>query len=71
MATKQDAGTVMLGLGLELFMLGIAAGVASISDEVGNIMVVFMVGLLLLWLMYHVAITNAIPNLFKMVQGGQ
>jgi sorbitol-specific phosphotransferase system component IIC len=66
-----DAGDVVLGLGLEFVMLGIATGVASISDEVGGIMVVFMVGLLLLWLMYHVAITNAIPNLFKIAQGGK
>lgn len=70
MAT-QDAGNVILGIGLEFFMLGLATGVASISDDVGNIMVVFMVGLLILWLMYHVAITNAIPNLFKIAQGGK
>jgi len=59
----------MLGLGLEGLMLGLATGLASISPEVGNIMVTFVVGLLILWLMYHVAITNAIPNLFAIAQG--
>lgn len=64
-----NAGDVILGIGAEFLLLGIATGVASINDDVGNIMVVFMIGLLLLWLMYHVAITNAIPNLFKLAQG--
>lgn len=64
-----NAGDVMLGLGLELFMLGVATGVASISPEVGNIMVTFVVGLLIIWLMYHVAFTNSIPNLFAIAQG--
>lgn len=62
-----DTSTAMLGVGLELAMLGVAAGVANISEEVGNIMVVFMVGLLLLFLMHHYAFTKAIPNLFAML----
>lgn len=59
-----------LGLGVELLMLGLATGVASISDEVGTMMVVFMVGLLLLWLMYHTSVTNAIPNLLSLANKG-
>ncbi len=52
-----------LGLGAELLILGLATGVAGISDETGSIMLTFMIGLLLLWLIYHVKITNAIPTL--------
>jgi di/tricarboxylate transporter len=61
------ASTSILGLGLELAMLGVATGVASISDDVGNIMLVFMIGLFLLFMMHHTAFTSAIPNLFAML----
>lgn len=66
---NQSAGDILLTVGAEMFMVGLAAGLASINDEIGNIMVVFMVGLLIIWLMYHVAFTNAIPNLFKLGAG--
>jgi hypothetical protein len=59
--------TSILGVGLELAMLGVATGVASISDDVGNIMVVFMVGLFLMFMIHHSAFTKAIPNLFSML----
>lgn len=62
-----SASTPILALGLELAMLGVATGVASISDDVGNIMVTFMAGLLILFLIHHTAFTKAIPNLFAMV----
>jgi hypothetical protein len=62
-----NASTPILAVGLELAMLGVAAGVASIGDEVGNIMLTFMVGLLILFLIHHTAFTKAIPNLFAMV----
>jgi hypothetical protein len=61
-------GDVFLGLGVELLMVGIATGVASISDDVGTIMVVFMAGLFLIWLMNHVAFTNTIPGIFNYLQ---
>lgn len=51
-----------LGLGAELVILALAAGVAGISDDVGTIMVTFMIGLMMLWLIYHTQITNAIPT---------
>ena len=66
---KSSTGNVILGIGLELFMLGVATGVASINDEVGSIVLVFMIGLLILWLMYHVAVTNALPNLMAQALG--
>jgi hypothetical protein len=62
-----SASTPILAVGLELAMLGVAAGVASISEEVGNIMLTFMVGLPILFLIHHTAFTKAIPNLFAMV----
>lgn len=71
-SSKKKAATpanTFLGLGLELAMLGIATGVASVSDEVGSIMVVFMAGLVLLWLMYHTAVTSAVPKLFDNLRG--
>lgn len=57
-----------LGLGGEFLMLGIATGVASISDETGTMMMVFVLGFLLMWVMYHTKVTNAIPNILS--QGG-
>ena len=65
-----DASSAILGIGAELLMLGIATGIASINDDVGTIMLIFMIGLLLLWLMHHYAITNAIPNIFKLANKG-
>lgn len=61
MATPSSADS-FLGLGAELLILGLATGVAGLSDDVGMIMVTFMIGLLLLWLIYHTRITNAIPT---------
>jgi hypothetical protein len=66
-APDSRASAAILGLGLELAMLGIATGIASTNDEVGNIMLVFMVGLFLLFMMHHTAFTKAIPNLFSML----
>jgi hypothetical protein len=68
MATDTDPGDIMLGLGVEFLMLGLATGVASISDDIGSMMVVFMAGLMLVWLMYHTTTTNALPNLMKYLQ---
>lgn len=64
MAKQYDVATTVLAVGAELLMLGIAAGVANTSDEVGTIIVVFMVGLLLIFIMTHTALTKAIPNIF-------
>jgi hypothetical protein len=64
---KPSAVTAILGIGLEMGMLGIATLVAASSDDVGGIIIVFMAGLLLLFLFHHTAITNAIPNLFAML----
>ena len=63
-----SADNAFLGLGMELLMLGIATGVASISDDVGSIMVAFMAGLFLLWLMHHTKVTGAIPGIFQYLQ---
>lgn len=63
-----SADNAFLGLGMELLMLGIATGVASISDDIGSIMVVFMAGLFLLWLMHHAKVTGAIPGIFQYLQ---
>lgn len=66
-AAVGNVTTSILGVGLELLFLGVAAGVANTSDEVGNILLVFMIGILMIWLFHHTAITNAIPNLFNML----
>lgn len=59
---------VYLGVGIELLMLGIATGIASISDEIGNIILVFMIGLVVLWIMYHAKVTKTIPLIFTYLQ---
>jgi hypothetical protein len=69
MASNATSSDVVLGLGVELLMLGIATGVAGVSDETGTMMVVFMLGLLLVWLIYHQTATRALPNLMKYLQG--
>lgn len=63
--------SVMLALGLELLMLGIATGVANTSEEVGKIILVLMIGFLILFMMYHAMIVQTIPNLFGLLQQGK
>lgn len=48
-----NAGDVILGAGIELLVLAIATGVAGINDEVGTIILVFVVGILLAWLLKY------------------
>jgi hypothetical protein len=62
-AIKRDTSPSgsFLGLGAELIILALATMAAGISDDAGTTMVVFVVGLLLVWLIYHTKITNAIP----------
>lgn len=57
-----NASDSFLGLGAELVILALATGIAGLSDDVGTIMVTFMIGLLILWLIYHTKITNALPT---------
>ena len=68
MARADAADSALLGLGAELLILGLATGVAGISEETGSVMLAFMGGLLILWLMHHIAITNAIPALLSNLQ---
>lgn len=60
-----NTGDVILGVSVELLVLGLAVGVAGVSDDVGSIMVVFMVGVLIAWMMAHVSILRAVPNLLN------
>lgn len=58
-------------LGAELGFLGLATLIAASNEGVGNIIMVFMIGLLLVFLIYHSAFTGALPKLFTLgVQGG-
>jgi len=67
MASQSAAITSYFTIGLELAMLGVATLVAASSEGTGQVLVVFMGGLLLLFFIYHTAFTKAIPNLFAMV----
>lgn len=60
-----NTGDVVLGLSVELLVLGLAVGVAGVSDDVGSIMVVFMIGVLIAWMMAHASVLRAIPNLLS------
>jgi hypothetical protein len=62
--TNPQFATIVLGLGAELLVLGIATGVASMNDEVGTLMLVLMSGFLLLFVMTHTQLIAAIPNVF-------
>jgi hypothetical protein len=57
MATKPKAPAtgedVIIKTIIELLGVGLLALIAGISDEVGNVMVVIMAGIMLIWLMTH------------------
>lgn len=67
----KDTSRAILGVGLELAILGVATGIAAASDETGTIMITFMGGLMLLFLIHHTAFTKAIPNLLAMANTGK
>ena len=60
-----SASDVVLVVALELVMAGIATGVAGVSDEVGTMMVVFMAGLFLVWLIGHPGILQIPSQVFS------
>jgi hypothetical protein len=81
MATKKAAAApsttqtsdILLGMMIEVGGLAIIVAVAGISDGVANIMIIFVLGVGLLWAMTHTAqlsgLINALNNAEKAVAG--
>lgn len=65
MAAKSDIALAMM---VELAGVIIVTLVAGISDEVANIIIVFLIGLWLLWMIKHATETGYLNNLFGRVQ---
>jgi hypothetical protein len=55
MATKEKAADILLALLVEVGGLVVITAVAGISDEVANLMMVFVVGVGILWMIQHTA----------------
>lgn len=60
---------IVLALIVEGVGIGVLALLAGISDDVGTVVVVFMVGLWLLFLINHQGVQGYVNNLFQNVQG--
>lgn len=52
--TQQPGRNIVVSTTVELVGVGILALLAGISEEAGSTVVVFMVGLLVVWLLLHV-----------------
>jgi hypothetical protein len=70
MATKAiNSSDIVLALIVEGIGLGVVTLIAGISEDVGTVMVVFMIGLFLLFLINHQGIQGYISNVMGNVQG--
>lgn len=63
MATQQTGNGIVVTTAVELIGIGLLALLASVNDQVGNIIVIFMVGILLIWLMTHTSQLKSLPFL--------
>ena len=63
-----NSSNLVLALIVEGFGLGVVTLLAGTSDDVGTVMVVFMVGLWLLWLINHPGVQSYVTNVTTNVQ---
>lgn len=63
-----DSGTALLAVGAEILGLGVVAILAGMDDHIGNLMIITLVGLWMLWAINHVSTLQVIPNLFAGLQ---
>jgi hypothetical protein len=64
-----NSSNLVLALIVEGVGIGVLTLLAGTSDDVGTIVIVFMVGLWLLFLINHQGIQSYITNVFKNAQG--
>lgn len=68
MQSQAAQGDIALAMLVELAGIVIITLVAGISDEVANIIILFLIGLWLLWMMKHVQQTGFLNQLLLRVQ---
>jgi hypothetical protein len=62
-ATQQTGNGIVVTTAVELIGVGLLALLASANDQLGQIIVIFMVGILLLWLISHTSQLQSFPFL--------
>lgn len=68
MASKASPPDVLLALLVEVGGLAIVTAVAGISDPMANIMLLFILGVALLWMVTHAAQLNGIFNMLGNIE---
>lgn len=63
-----NSSNLVLALIVEGVGLGVITLLAGISDDVGTIMVVFVIGVWLLWLVNHPGVQSYVTNVSANVQ---
>jgi hypothetical protein len=59
----QTGNEIIVTTAVELIGVGLLALLASANDQLGGIIVIFMAGILLLWLISHVSELQSFPFL--------
>jgi hypothetical protein len=59
----QAGNDIVVTTAVELIGVGLLALLASANDQVGGVIVIFMVGILLIWLITHTAQLQKLPFL--------
>jgi hypothetical protein len=67
MATESGPPAVILTVGIELLGVGLLTILAGASDEAGKIVILFMLGLWLIWMISDSAGIAKIGNVFNNV----
>jgi hypothetical protein len=62
MAAKPESSDILLVVGVELLGVGLLTVLAGASDEAGNIVVIFMLGLWLVWMVSDPSIISGLGN---------
>jgi len=62
MAAKPESTDILLLVGVELLGVGLLTVLAGASDEAGNVVVIFMLGLWLIWMVSDPSVIGGLGN---------
>jgi hypothetical protein len=66
---KYSAGDALLTLGLEFTAVGMFALLADTSDDMANIVMTFMIGLWLIWMISNAKTLQGLNNVISYLSG--
>jgi hypothetical protein len=67
MAAKPGSSATILAVGVELLGVGLLTVLAGASDEAGNVVLIFMIGLWLIWMISDAGVVTGIGNALQNV----